>query len=171
LLGLTLDPGRPGRNRLLLYVLPVEGSARRARVTMRVAGQTVSLTECAATCRSGTSMLRSGERVRIVVKGLKGGATTFRVPPLPAPDGTAILAKSLRRMHALRTYRLFEVLSSGLGTVVRTYYSFVAPNRMTISVHEHSVSRSVLIGAASYDLNRPHGRWKVQRGGYPIKVP
>ncbi|MGH2764833.1 MAG: hypothetical protein ACRDKA_02805, partial [Actinomycetota bacterium] len=53
LLGLTLRPGQPGPNRVLVYVLPLEGEeeAEGIPVTLSAGEQSVRATECGPTCR------------------------------------------------------------------------------------------------------------------------
>jgi hypothetical protein len=70
-------------------------------------------------------------------------------------------------MHALRTYRLEEVLASGLATV-RASYAFEAPDRARISVRGGATR--ILVGGKEYFRPRPGARWRVEPGP-PLRVP
>ncbi len=172
LLGLTLRPGEPGRNLAIVYLKPVEGAAKGVPVQLAVGGRTFQTAACGSTCRSAVLDVRGGEQVAVQVGGAGGGRASFTVPPLPAPSGAALLGQVQRRMHALRTFRLAESLSSGLGTTVRSDYSFEAPDRMTIDTHSNGgSSQSVWIGGTRYLRQSPSPRWQVQPGGPPAQVP
>jgi len=71
-------------------------------------------------------------------------------------------------MHGLRTYRLDETLSSGIA-VVRSTYSFVAPDRMESVVG--GKSEAIWVGTTRYTRDQPGASWEVQQGGPSIPVP
>ncbi|MGH2653342.1 MAG: copper resistance CopC/CopD family protein [Actinomycetota bacterium] len=169
LVGLTIRPGEPGANDLLLYVLPLEGEEAAAGLRVGVsAGGPVAETEaCGLTCRRAQLSLRGGERVEVQVGGKAGGTAIFDVPPLPPTDGTALYERMQERMHALRTYRLEESLSSGRA-VVRADYAFQAPDRMRIRVD--SGSERVIVGDREWRREGPGGRWRADQAISP-EVP
>src|SRR6266545_3431670 len=113
LVGLTVRPGSPGENQLVLYLLPLEGDEAAAGLTAELTVGTTSLrpSECGSTCRRTTATLDGGETVRVRVNGTKGGIASFRLPTLPAQDGSALLDRAQQRIHRLTTYRLYETLS------------------------------------------------------------
>ena len=169
LVGLTLDPGVPGENRVLVYLLPLEGGSAAARLeaTLRIGASDRPLAKCGQTCRRADLRLSGGERVTVHVWGARGGDAVFHIPKLPTPDGAALLAQAGRRMHALHTYRIDETLSSGT-VVVPIRYAFEAPNRL------ESMSRGstqILIGSTRYLRERPGANWQAQAGGPPLTVP
>ncbi len=171
--GLTLRPGDPGRNQVFVYLLPLQGAEAAGALVadLSVDGRSVDLRTCAASCRRGTVNLRGGEEVTVRVEGGTGGTATFHLPDLPAPDGSALLDRMMRRMHEVRTYRLDERLASGL-TVVRSRYSFVAPYEMTQRSRAPGIwSDVVWIGRTRYLKSGPDEPWAVQVGGRPTKVP
>lgn len=172
LVGLTVHPARPGRNDLFLYLLPLEGNqaARDLTVTLTVGQGTVPVTTCGATCRRAAVQLQGSETISVTVAGPKGGMATFRIPKLPAQEGSHLLAQMMTRMHGLKTYRLDETLSSGLA-VVTSRYAFQAPDRFESIVTESSGgSRMVWIGGTRY-LRQGDGQWQVLHGGPPPDVP
>ena len=135
LVGLTLDPGVPGVNTVLVYLLPIEGpgAAARPSPSLRIGTRDLPLASCASTCRRTTAAdLSSHERVTVHVAGASGGDARFELPELPAPDSSVVLALAQRRMHQLRTYRIDEALSSGTATVPITY-AFQVPDRLQSS--------------------------------------
>ncbi len=109
--------------------------------------------------------LRGGERLSVELG--RAERATFHLPRLPAPDGSALLERAGRRMHRLRSYRVDEVLSSGLATV-RATYVFVVPDRARISIRGGPTR--VLVGGTQYLGQHPGGRWQV-REGPPLEVP
>ncbi len=171
LVGLTVRPGRPGKNELLLYLLPLEGDDAAAGLKAELAVGTTSLplAECGDTCRQTTASLTGGDTVRVTVEGEKGGLASFQLPGLPAPDGSALLDRAQQRIHQLTTYRLYETLSSGLGTTIPATYEYQAPNRLRSVVSGRS--ESIWIGTDRYTRDHPGGPWQLEKGGPPIPVP
>jgi len=172
LVGLTLHPARPGRNDLLLYLLPLEGNqaAGALKATLTVGHRAPPLIPCGDTCRRATAELQGGETISVTVAGSKGGIATFDIPELPAPDGSQVLAQMMTRMHALKTYRLDETLSSGIA-IIHARYAFQAPDRFESTVTESSGgSQTVWIGGTRY-LRQGGGPWQVEKGGPRQRVP
>ncbi len=171
LVGLTVRPGRPGPNRLVLYLLPLEGEEAAAglKAELTVGSSSLPLAECGDTCRQTTASLAGGETVQVTVKGPKGGVASFQLPELPAPDGSALLDRAQERIHRLTTYRLYETLSSGLGTTIPAQYDYQAPNRLRSLVSGRS--ESIWIGTDRYTRDHPGAPWQVESGGPPIPVP
>ena len=170
LVGLSLQPGLPGRNEVSVYLLPLDGSkaAGALKASMLIGTRSVGLATCGDTCRRASVRLRGGETIRVRVPGPKGGTATFRLPALPAPDGTALLEAMHSPMHALHSYRINETLSSGMAAV-QTLYSFQAPDRLEADGANGSRLRE--IGDTRYLKNTPTQPWIVQVGGPPPQVP
>ena len=170
LVGLTLQPGRPGPNELTIYVLGPEATAALP-VRATVDGASVALSQCADTCRRGEVDLRGGDVVAVDVGVSVGGRATFRLPALPAAPGEELLQKTIGAMGALTSYRLKEDLTSGLGTTVHATYAFTAPNSFESDVEqEGSAVRTVWIGDTRY-TREGNGVWKIERGAPAVPVP
>ena len=169
LVGLTLRPGRPGPNQVLVYLLPLEGAKAAAalRAQLVLGGVSRPLTSCGDTCRTARVTLRGDQDLSVRVAGPKGGTTTFHLPRLPTPDGTALLRRADTRIHQLGRYRLFETLSSGIATIAARY-AFQAPDRMQSTVNG---VRTVWVGQSRYTRQHPGDRWKVEKGGPAVPVP
>ncbi|HXF57497.1 MAG TPA: hypothetical protein VNO34_08015, partial [Actinomycetota bacterium] len=169
LVGLTIRPARPGPNEAFVYVLPLEGEEAAAGLPVGIStgGPLVRMEDCGLTCRRAELTLRGGERVRVVVGGGPGGSAAFHLPPLPPPDGVPLYQRMQERMHALRTYRLEETLSSGRA-VVRADYAFQAPDRMHIRV-DGGMER-VIVGDREWRREGPGGRWRPDVA-IPPQVP
>ena len=173
LLGLTLQPGRPGPNDLMVYVLGLDGPEATATLPVRatVDGESVALSQCADTCRRGEVDLRGGEVVALDVGVSAGGRATFRLPALPASSGVELLQQTIGAMGALTSYRLQEDLTSGLGTTVHATYAFAAPNSFESDVEQQgSTFRTVWIGDTRY-TREGNGPWKIERGAPAVPVP
>jgi copper transport protein len=169
LVGLTIRPVERGPNEALLYVLPLEGEEAAAGLRVRVSagGPALPAEDCGLTCRRADLMLRGGERVEVHVAGKTGGTAMFDIPALPPPDGTALYERMQQKMHALRTYRLEESLSSGRA-VVRADYAFQAPDRMRIRLD--SGSERVIVGNREWRREGPGERWRADQA-IPPEVP
>lgn len=170
LVGLTIRPGRPGPNDVLVYLLPLEGEeAARSLVADLEGPRGLSpLGPCGSTCRRARLVLAGGEELEVVVRGARGGRASFRLPPLPAPDGSDLLARMQERIHRVRSYRVDEVLSTGL-TSLRTRYEFQAPDRMRARLS--TGAESLFIGDARYARQGPGRPWEVSTGGPGLEVP
>lgn len=170
LVGLTLDPGRPGRNRLTIDAIPLETSAAAPRRPIRagVDGVPVQLADCGDTCRVGQVTVHGGETVGVTVAGARGGTAAFVLPSLPAPDGTTALHRARARMGALHTFAWHETLTSGAAVVV-TDYRAVAPDRLQYT--QPTGFASVIIGTARYSRQRPGAAWTVETGGPALQEP
>ena len=170
LVGLTLQPGRPGPNELTIYVLgPQATAALPVRAT--VDGISVALSQCADTCRRGEVDLRGGEVVAVDVGASADGRASFRLPPLPAASGEERLQRTIGAMGALASYRLQEDLTSGLGTTVHATYAFAAPNSFESDVEQQGGTfRTVWIDDTRY-TREGNGPWKIERGAPAVPVP
>jgi hypothetical protein len=170
LVGLTLQPGRPGPNELTIYVLGPQATAALP-VRTSIDGASVALSQCADTCRRGEVDLRGGEVVAVDVGPSAGGRATFRLPALPAASGEKQLQQMIGAMGALASYRLQEDLTSGLGTTVHATYAFAAPNSFESEVEQQeSTFRTVWIGDTRY-TREGNGVWKIERGAPAVPVP
>jgi len=170
LVGLSVRPGEPGRNEILVYLLPLDGEQAAAGIpaTVAIAGEAqVPMRDCGPTCRRTGLDLSGGEDLRVTIGGSSGGTAEFRVPALPAASGRRLLARAQARIHALDSYRMRENLSSGAGAV-RSDYAFVAPDLARIDVEERSTT--VFVGDTRY-LREGTGPWQVQRNTPPLSVP
>lgn len=173
LVGLTVEPARPGANELTIYVLSLDGPGATAALPVHAAvdGSDVALTQCADTCRKGAATLEGGERVAVDVGTATGGHASFRLPNFPVALGDEVLQRMLSTMGGLASYRLDESLISGLGTTVHTTYGFAAPHSFESHVVEHgSTFSTVWIGDTRY-TREGNGAWEVERGAPAVPVP
>ena len=171
LIGLTLRPAQPGPNTVLVHVLPLEGAAAAADVSVSLVinGQPVPLDFCSRTCRTADVTLAGGEHVDVVADSPSGGTAGFDLPALPAPDGSALLQQLQDRMHRLRTLRSDETLGP-LAPPIETLYAFQAPDRMQMDISNGS--HTIFVGSTRYMRNERTGTgWQVDDAGIPLTVP
>lgn len=170
LLGITLRPGEPGRNEVLIYVLPIEGEeeAREVAISAEVDGEELTLERCEPTCRKGSSTLRGGEKLSLELTGERRGSAQVAIPALPATDATSVLQEMDERMSSLATLRIEETLRPS-NVPTSALYSLQAPDRLRMEVS--SGFESVRIGDASYQREPRVGQWKVEHGVPAIAVP
>jgi copper transport protein len=169
LVGLTLSPGEPGRNDVLVYVLPLAGEmpATRLQVAMSIDGQRIGLYPCGMTCRRTAADITGGERIEVQIGSSEARVAFFDIPPLPAPDGSELFTELERRMHTLSSYRMDQSLSSGSSTL-RTGYEVRAPDRMR--ARSTGGFQIVWLGGTEYVQKRPGAGWIVERGepSFPV---
>src|SRR6266487_3166355 len=172
LIGLTIRPGSPGRNDLLIYLLPPDGELAAATIPVAVSvdGRPVQVDRCGPACRRSAANIAPGARVQIGLAQPRAGVVAFRLPLLPAPDGSTLLERMQARMHHLTTLRYREVLTSGLDAgSLRSSYQQQAPDRLRVQTS--AGSQSVWIGATMYVEARPRAGWIAQPGVTPYTVP
>ena len=167
LVGLTLRPARPGRNQLLLHLVPLGGEedAKTLRPTLFVDGQPRELRTCGPPCRQADAELAGQERVE--VRFPNGDAAAFVLPALPAGDGSSLLETLTERMNRLRSYHLDEVLTPSVPPL-RATYDFVIPDRMHLGLS--TGSETVRIGTTFWSRPSPRAPWEVSEGP-PLRLP
>ena len=160
LVGLTIRPAMPGPNTLWLYLSPISGgSARNLIVTATLQSQPLPLTVCGFDCRSAQAVLGGGEMLAIqVAGGGAGGTTTFRLPQLPAPDASALLAAADTRMHGLGSLRIDELLGPA-EVPLKSQYEMQAPNRMRLKASNGF--ESVIVGTSQYSRIPGAASWET----------
>lgn len=84
LVRLSLEPGRLGRDRVLVYLAPPEGSAAATALvaTLITSSGTTSLSPCSSSCRQAVVSVIGGEELRVDVLNPGGGEATFMLPEL-----------------------------------------------------------------------------------------
>ncbi len=169
LVGLTLRPGRPGRNDVLVELLGLgPASTWPSSTSVRIDGHDLPVEGCGLECRRTAATLSGGEEIAVALAGRGGGVATFHVPALPAPDGRPLFERLQAVMHDLHTYRLHQVLDSG-SSALRSTYTFQAPDRLW--VRDPSGFQIVWIGRTRYQQQRRGSGWIVQPGGTKYSVP
>jgi len=177
--GLTVRPGRPGPNRILVYLADPATRSTRARIradagpatptrtapaAARADGRWRELAFCGPQCRTATLDLRGGERLRV---GVGGRTAVFALPALPAADGSGLAAAAMARMDRLRTYRVHETLSG-----IRSAYLYARPHRMWLRTWYGDGPQDTLwLGRALYRRDRPSAPYKLSSRGLPAPVP
>src|SRR5216683_6038478 len=171
LVGLMVRPAQPGPNTVLIHVLPLEGAAAAADVSVSLVinDLPVPLDFCSRTCRTAVVTLAGGEHVDVVADSPSGGTAGFDLPALPAPDGSALLQQMQERMHRLRTFRSDEILRPS-ATPVETQYAFQSPDRMQMDIS--TGSHTIFFGATRYTRDdRTGSAWQAEDAGIALPVP
>ncbi len=157
LVALTLRPARPGRNRILVYLQPLDTAVSAISAAVTVDGQRLDLDACGSSCRTTALTLRGGETVELALRGPGAtGTTTFAIPPLPAPEADAALARVDARMAALRSHELDEVFGPG-PPIVRSHWTIAAPARLHIEFANGA--ETIRIADTTYRRDLPDGPW------------
>jgi len=170
LVGLTVRPGIPGRNLLLLYVLPIDGEETAAAVPIELAvnGRSVLVEPCAPTCRTAALDLNGGEHVEARVPTNQGGTATFDLPRFPAADGASVWNQTQARMRDLRTVHIDEVFTPA-EPPRRTTYALQAPDRLA-SV-DNTGTEVRFVGDTRYSRDSATAHWRSEPSGSPLQIP
>ncbi|HEY5050125.1 MAG TPA: copper resistance protein CopC, partial [Acidothermaceae bacterium] len=172
LVGVTIDPGAPGRNSVTVYVLSADGAAasQSLPVTAVVDGRAMPLQACGDTCRKGTAQLAGSDALSIHVGGAEGGTATVQLPALPARNGTALLDAALARMKDLTSVTMHETLTGGTGLPTDvTDYEEVAPDRLMWT--EPGGAAAISVGSLFSARERSGAPFVAQSGHDPVPEP
>ncbi len=166
--GLAIRPGRPGQNVLWVYAMSVAGESAAAQVAVRIEvdGRDVTARHCGPTCATASVSLAGGESISVLL-GAGQDAAVFKLPQLPAPDGTGVVQMLQRAMHQLHAYRIDETLGPA-SRPLRTLYAFQSPDRLSYQLS--TGGETVIVGTVRYSRSTPTGRWVVE-DTLPIRVP
>jgi hypothetical protein len=165
LVGLSLDPGRPGPNIARVYVAEPAPATTTARLS--TGHRWIRLSKCGARCRTARVSLHMREQVLVEVSGPGGGTATFQLPRLPAPDGSVLMARAAGRMDALNSYRVDENLSG-----IRSTYAYVRPHQMFARTWFGDGAVDTLwMGRTVYRRNAPGKPWRLHAKGALAPVP
>ncbi|MBO0687712.1 MAG: hypothetical protein J2P45_31575, partial [Candidatus Dormibacteraeota bacterium] len=167
LVALSLRPGGPGRNQLLIYLQPPDGEAAAAHlpVSVRIGGTLHAAGPCGQACRRLTTLLQGGEALQVLVGGAQGGEARFTLPALPAPSGADLLLQAEQRMRQLQTYQAQETLGPARPPLAVSY-TYQAPDR--VSLQTSAGFERVVVGLAGYSREGSRGPWQVQKLTEPI---
>ncbi|MGH3665145.1 MAG: hypothetical protein ACRDU8_03455, partial [Egibacteraceae bacterium] len=169
LVGLTLRPGRPGRNDVYVHVLPPGGEEEAAGLSAQlVAGdETLPLDVCGAACRDTTAVLEDGDVLQVRVAGIGDAPARFALPDLPAPDGQGLIDELNTRMGRVDSLRYDEVFGPA-DPPLRSTAEIVAPDRLDFRILTLD-RRTIRIGDTFYQ-RQDGGPWRVEQGP-PVEVP
>ncbi|MGH2982563.1 MAG: CopD family protein [Solirubrobacterales bacterium] len=142
--GLTILPPKPGQAEARVAVLGMEpgDGLRNARLTATSGSARLesALTEpCGLGCFAGQITFdRAGEwQLKVQIESNRGPIEMSAIVPLPSPDGSAALARTLAAEEALQTAEMTERLSGSVGgpTFVTTY-RFQMPDKAELTLKE-----------------------------------
>jgi len=163
IVGLSLNPGRPGRNTATVYLATPASRSTTARI--RVGGRSFGLRSCGTNCRTGTVDLQGRETLDVEVSGQ--GTAVYRLPVLPARDGQAMFTVAAQWMDRLHTYRVSEVLSG-----IHSEYVYATPHRMYFRTWYGDGPQDTLwLGPKVYTRLNPTARWQMESTGVFAPVP
>jgi copper transport protein len=164
MVGLSLNPGRPGPNTATVY-LATPPASRSTTALIRVGGRSFSLRSCGTSCRTGTVDLQGRETLDVEVSG--HGTAVYRLPVLPAKDGQAIVTAAAQWMNRLHTYRVREVLSG-----FHSAYVYATPHKMYLRTWYGDGPQDTLwLGPKVYKRLSPTARWRLESTGVVPPVP
>ncbi|HKE65845.1 MAG TPA: copper resistance protein CopC [Micromonosporaceae bacterium] len=163
LVALTVRPGRPGTNQVFAYVAP----SPTGTVRLTVDGAESDLFACGESCWSGTVNLRGAQPAAVEVGGAHAGTANFTLPPLPAPDGGALVERGSEWMAGLLSYSVDEDFSG-----IRSTYAFAVPHEMYLRMWLSGVPHDTLwLGTSKYKRSSPTMPWSAPIAAQPAPVP
>jgi hypothetical protein len=163
--GLTILPPKPGTAEIRVQVLGVDagdalrnahlqGSSGSSAVEARLDGI------CGLGCFTGSaSFATAGDwRLEVRIDSNRGPISIDESVPLPAPDGSAALARALRAEESLKSALMRERLSGSVGgPAYDSMYKFQAPDRAEITLKD---STTIFVGEQRFQRTGT-GPWKT----------
>jgi copper transport protein len=155
IVGLTILPPKPGAVEARVQVLGVDpgDGLRNARLTASSGAASVQVLladECGLGCFAGHGTLpNAGDwQLKVEIDSNRGPITISQAVPLPTPEGSGALARTLVAEEALKSAVMTETLSGSVGgpTFVSTY-RFKAPDRAQITFKD---TIQILIGEQQF---------------------
>src|SRR6266542_1208068 len=142
--GLTILPPKPGPAEIRVQVLGVDpgDGLRNARVSAGAGGAPVVVPlsqACGLGCFAGSATFgQAGDwHLKVEIDSNRGPITISETVPLPAPDGSAALARTLTAEEALKTALMTERLSGSVGGLTYvTTFKFEAPDKMEFTTND-----------------------------------
>jgi putative copper export protein len=158
LVGLTLRPGTPGRNQVLVYVSPQREPPAGSvlDVSFELQGTQVPLQTCSATCWLASVDVRGGEEAHVAVDG-SGPPAVFHIPALPAAPADTLLSQVTQRMHELQSLRTDETYVTATPPLT-IHYELQAPDRM--KAHSTGGTDMVSVGRTRFVRSAPDHAWQ-----------
>ena len=169
IVGLTVLPPQPGPAEIRVQVLGIDpgDGLRNARLSASSGGASVQvpLTQaCGLGCFAGHATFGNAGvwRMAVEIDSNRGPISVSEAVPLPTPDGSGALARTLVAEEALKSAVMTETLSGSVGgpTYVSTY-RFQAPDRAQITLND---STQILIGEEEF---RRQGSGAWQQSAFP----
>ena len=151
IVGLTVLPPRPGPAEVRLQVLGVEAGdgIRNARVTASSGATSTAFPlgeACGLGCFVGkATFAATGDwQLKVEMDSNRGPISMSEAVPIPAPDGSGALARTLAAEEGLKSAVMTERLSGSVdGPAYVSTYRFEAPDRAQITLND---STQILIG-------------------------
>jgi hypothetical protein len=151
LIGLAARRGGP----VEVAVLDGESEVARDELSFKLDRREVDAAPCGYGCSRLDAPVLAGKQRSLVVAVRGRGSARFALPARLPPSGAAVFRRVRRAMRSLRSYRYGEVLSSGVGSPVRTRFEARAPDRLRFKVTNGA--QTVIVGQRRWD--RVDGRW------------
>jgi len=162
--GLTILPPRPGPAEIRIQIVGVDpgDGFRNARFSATTNGASIGVPlgqACGVGCFAGTATFsKQGDwRLKVDVDSNRGPISISVAVPLPTPDGSSALARTLVAEEGLKSGQMTEILRGRTGDppYVSTY-RFQAPDRAEIALRD---STEILIGEQGFRRSG-NGAWE-----------
>ncbi len=165
IVGLTILPPKPGTGEIRVQVLGVDAGdgLRNARLQGTSGSSRVDVPldgACGLGCFTGTaSFATPGDwRLEVHIDSNRGPVSIDESVPLPAPDGSAAVARALSTVESLRSAFMTEHLSSSVGgPAYDSTYKFQAPDKAEITLKD---STTIFVGEQRFQRTGT-GAWET----------
>jgi copper transport protein len=162
---LTILPPRPGQVEARVIVLGVDpgDGLRNARLTASAGGARVESPldrPCGLGCFAGdVTFDQPGDwQLDVGIDSNRGPIVISSTVPLPTPDGSAALDRTLTAQEALQTAAMTERLSGSVeGPTYVTTYLFQAPNKAELTLKDDT---TILVGEQQF-RRTGNGPWET----------
>jgi copper transport protein len=162
--GLTILPPRPGPAEIRIQIVGVDpgDGFRNARFSATTIGASIGVLlgqACGVGCFAGTATFsKQGDwRLKVDVDSNRGPISISVAVPLPTPDGSAALTRTVAAEEGLKSGQMTETVRARAGNppYVSTY-RFQAPDRAEIALRD---STEILIGEQGFRRSG-NGAWE-----------
>lgn len=169
--GMSVRPGEPGLNDVYVHLVPPGGSDEAGPLTVQLTPDGARPSEmrtCGTACRVATLPLDGGETIHFRVSGDDGGRTTFTLPSLPTPDGSALAVALTDRMREVTTLRYDEVFGPSIPPITSTW-EIIAPDQIHGTITGGGDFRETTrIEDRMWNRTYPDGPWTGGEPGGPV---
>ena len=164
IVGLTILPPRPGPAEVRVQVVGVEAGdgVRNARLTASAGARSDQFPlgeACGLGCFAGNATFAAAGdwQLKVEIDSNRGPISISEAVPLPAPDGSASLARTLAAEGGLKAAVMTETLRGSVdGPPYVSTYRFQAPDRAQITLND---STQILIGEERFS-RQGSGPWE-----------
>ena len=165
IVGLTILPPKPGTAEIRVQVLGVDPGDGLRNARLQATSGSIGIgfpldVPCGLGCFTGAATFaRAGDwQLEVHIDSNRGPISIDERVPLPAPDGSAAVARALGAVESLKSALMTEHLSGSVGgPAYDSTYKFQAPNKAAITLKD---STTIFVGETRFQRTGT-GAWQT----------